>query len=126
LSLYARLDYYEPPLPPSRPGALVWYNAIFANKRDLSHWLRQHGSSYVAWKKLHPAAAKFLEPNKHPIKLHGTKAAKTQATKARPAHKVTHATTARAGHKVTPPKTRNALYEQDTHGVWIIKPLKEP
>jgi len=96
LLVYVQLDRYEPPLPPSKAGALVWYNAIFTNKRDFSGWLRQHGSSYTAWKKLHPAAAKFLEPNKHRIKPHGTKTAKTHATKARPAH------------KVTPSKTRSA------------------
>ena len=89
-------DHYETRLPPSRAGALVWYNAIFANKRDFSGWLRQHGSSYAAWKKLHPAGAKFLAPNKHRIKPHGTKVTKTHATKARPAH------------KVTPSKTRSA------------------
>ena len=80
---------HETRLPPSQAGALVWANLIFTNKRVFSDWLRQHESSYAAWKKLHPAGAKFLAPNKHRMKPHGTKVTKTHVTKARPAHKVT-------------------------------------
>jgi hypothetical protein len=113
--VYDQFVQYEPRLPPSQAGALVWGNAIFANKRDFSGWLRQHESSYAAWRKLHPAGAKFLAPHKHRIKPHGTKVTRTHVTKARPAHKPhgtkaakTHAAKARPAPKVTPSKTRNA------------------
>jgi hypothetical protein len=47
--------------PPGAPGALVWGNGIFANTFELKAWLTQHGASYRAWAKQHPAAIRLVK-----------------------------------------------------------------
>jgi hypothetical protein len=52
--------------PPSRPGALVWGDGIFANKTELQAWLRLHTGSYRRWARQHPAALRLVDG--HPVR----------------------------------------------------------
>lgn len=62
------------PPPPGTHGSLVWGDGIFSNQVQLKAWLRNHGASYSAWVKTHPAALRLVRPRaKHsaaPVKAH--------------------------------------------------------
>ena len=69
------------PAPPSYHGHLVWADGkvIFAHKKEVAAWLRQHGGKYPVFTKRHPVATKLVTP----IKRHP--AAKPRVTKAQQA-----------------------------------------
>jgi hypothetical protein len=53
--------------PPGTRGALVWGDAIFANRVEVKAWMTQHGTSYDRWARHHPGALRLL-PTAHPRK----------------------------------------------------------
>lgn len=54
------------PVAPGHHGALVWADGkvIFAEKREVAAWLRQHGGKFPVFKKRHPAATRLVTPLK--------------------------------------------------------------
>jgi len=54
------------PVAPGHHGALVWADGkvIFAETREVSAWLRQHGGKFPVFKKRHPAATRLVTPLK--------------------------------------------------------------
>jgi hypothetical protein len=53
--------------PPGKPGGLVWGDATFSNRLQVSAWLRLHGGSYPTWKRRHPAALALVTPRKRAL-----------------------------------------------------------
>jgi hypothetical protein len=61
--------------PPGTRGHLVWSDAIFANRSQVSAWLRLHGGSFRVFKKRHPAALALVTPRKRvPVRARAVRA----------------------------------------------------
>jgi hypothetical protein len=54
------------PAPPSYHGHLVWADGkvVFAHRKEVAAWLRQHGGRYPVFTKRHPVATKLVTPIK--------------------------------------------------------------
>jgi hypothetical protein len=95
--------------PPGARGSLVWGDAIFANERELKAWMRQHGGSYEAWVKSHPAAFRLVKPQpKHHAVL--AKAHKKQKTTTKVA----------AGQPVRRVSSASVTTRSRGGGIWFV------
>lgn len=53
----------QKPGAPGQVGALVWGDGLFSTPAQVRAWLKEHGASYEAWAKAHPAAVGMVKPS---------------------------------------------------------------
>lgn len=54
---------HQKPGAPGQVGALVWGDGLFSTPAQVRAWLEEHGASYEAWAKAHPAAVGMVRPS---------------------------------------------------------------